>query len=117
MIYKIILLIIKKKFKDVNEAEINSFIAKFFFDKLFAPIFENPGLGASIDNIIISGSTKHNISIINIVMKKLTAGRLFRNGIESDSDYTPFNWYFIDKMPEVFKFFDSITKVTLPSFI
>ena len=116
-ICKIILLLIKKKFKDVNEAEINSFIAKFFFDKLFAPIFENPGLGASIDNIIISGSTKHNISIINIVMKKLTAGRFFRNGVEPDSDYTPFNWYFIDKMPEVFKFFDNITKVTLPPFI
>ena len=116
-ICKIILLLIKNKFKDINETEINSFMAKFFFDKLFAPIFENPGLGASIDNIIISGSTKHNASIINIVMKKLTSGRLFKNGVESDSDYTPFNWFFLDKMPEVFKFFENITKVTLPPFI
>ena len=52
-ICKIILLLIKKKFKDVNEAEINSFIAKFFFDKLFAPIFENPGLGASIVQVLV----------------------------------------------------------------
>ena len=64
-ICKIILLLIKKKFKNIKETEINSFMAKFFIDKLFAPIFENPGLGANIDNIIISGTTKHNAAIIN----------------------------------------------------
>ena len=116
-ICKIILLLAKKKFKDIKEVEINSFMAKFFIDKLFAPIFENPGLGASIDNIIISGTTKHNAAIINIALKKLTSGRLFKNHEDKESDYTPLNWYFLDKMPEVYKFFDNITKVTLPPFI
>ena len=116
-ICKIILLLTKKKFKNIKETEINSFMSKFFFDKLFAPIFENPGLGASIDNIIISGTTKHNASIINIVLKKLASGRLFKNDIDKESDYTPLNWFFLDKMPEVYKFFDNITKVTLPPFI
>jgi hypothetical protein len=116
-ICKIILLLIKKKFKNIKETEINSFMAKFFVDKLFAPIFENPGLGANIDNIIISGTTKHNAAIINIALKKLTSGRLFRNGDDKESDYTPLNWFFIDKMPEVYKFFENITKVTLPPFI
>ena len=116
-ICKIILLLTKKKFKDIKEAEINSFMAKFFVDKLFAPIFENPGLGASIDNIIISGTTKHNAAIINIALQKLTSGRLFKNDIDKESDYTPLNWFFLDKMPQVYKFFESIAKVTLPPFI
>ena len=101
----------------MNEVQKNAFIAKFFFNKLFAPIFENPGLGASIDDLIISETTKHNATIINLVLKKLVSGRLFRTDIDSDSDYTPLNWFFLDKMPEVFKFFESITKVTLPNFI
>ncbi len=116
-ICKIILLLTQKKFKNIKEAEINSFMAKFFFDKLLAPIFENPSLGASIDNIIISGTTKHNAAIINVALKKLASGRLFSNYIDHESDYTPLNWFFIDKMPEVFKFFENITKVTLPPFI
>ena len=116
-ICKIIVLLLKKKFKNIKETEINAFMAKFFFDKLFAPIFENPGLGASIDNIIISGTTKHNASIINIVIKKLASGRLFKNDIDQESDYTPLNWYFLDKISEVYKFFDNITKVKLPLFI
>ena len=116
-ICKIILLLTQKKFKNIKEAEINSFMAKFFFDKLLAPIFENPSLGASIDNIIISGTTKHNAAIINVALKKLASGRLFSNYIDHENDYTPLNWFFIDKMPEVFKFFENITKVTLPPFI
>ena len=114
---KIIFLLLDKKFGNIGEAQRNAFIAKFFFNKLFAPIFENPGLGASIDEIIISETTKHNATIINLVLKKLVSGRLFRTDIDSDSDYTPLNWFFLDKMPEVFKFFESITKVTLPNFI
>ena len=114
---KIIFLLLNKKFGKIGEAQRNAFIAKFFFNKLFAPIFENPGLGASIDEIIISETTKHNATIINLVLKKLVSGRLFRTDIDSDSDYTPLNWFFLDKMPEVFKFFESITKVTLPNFI
>ena len=114
---KIIFLLLNKKFGNIGEVQRNAFIAKFFFNKLFAPIFENPGLGASIDEIIISETTKHNATIINLVLKKLVSGRLFRTDIDSDSDYTPLNWFFLDKMPEVFKFFESITKVTLPNFI
>jgi len=116
-ICKIIYLLINKKFNNIGVTQKNSFIAKFFFNKLFAPIFENPGLGASIDDIIISETTRRNATIINLVLKKLVSGRLFRQDLDSDSDYTPLNWFFFDKMPEVLNFFDDITKVTLPNFI
>ena len=116
-ICKIIFLLLNKKFNNMNQVQKNAFIAKFFFNKLFAPIFENPGLGASIDDIIISETTKHNATIINLVLKKLVSGQLFRTDVDSDSDYTPLNWFFLDKMPDVLNFFESITKVTLPNFI
>ena len=116
-ICKIIFLLIEKKFKNISETKKNAFIAKFFFNKLFSPIFENPGLGASIDDLIISETTKHNAKIINIVIKKLVSGKFFETEIDSDSDYTPLNWFFLDKMPEVLLFFDNITKVSLPNFI
>ena len=116
-ICKIIFLLITKKFNNIKETQKNAFIAKFFFNKLFAPIFENPGLGASIDDIIISETTKHNCTIINLVLKKLVSGQFFETDIDSDSDYTPLNWFFLDVMPQVLLFFENITKVTLPNFI
>ena len=47
---------------------------------------------------------------------QLVSGRLYREG-GSHGDYTPFNWFFIEEMPQVLKFFDNLTKVELPKFI
>ena len=113
---KMILLMIKKKFPDLNIVDQNAFMAKFFIHKLFAPIFENPGIGALINNFIISGVTQHNLKIISFVIKQLFSGKFFIDG-SIEGDYTPFNWYFIDKIQEVYQFFENVTQVTLPPFI
>jgi hypothetical protein len=34
-----------------------------------------------------------------------------------EGDFTPFNWYFIEKIQDVYQFFDKVTQVTLPPFI
>ena len=115
-ICKIILLLIKKKFPHINTIEQNAIISKFFFCKLFLPIFKNPGLGALINNFIISGTTIHNLEIIACVIEKFISGNLVKNE-EDNLDYLLFNRYFIDKMPEALKFFDNLTKVKLPPFI
>ena len=115
-ICKIIITLIKKKFPDLTMVEQNAFISKFFFNLLFASIFENPGIGAFINNFIISGVTKHNLKIISLVIKQLFSGKFFIDGW-SGGDYTPFNWYFLDKAQEVYQFFDNVIQVTLPSFI
>ena len=115
-ICKMIFLMIKKKLKDLNIAEQNAYISKFFFHRLFAPIFENPGVGAFINNFIISGVTQHNLKIISLIIKQLFSGKFFIDGWDK-GDYTPFNWYFIDKIQEVYNFFENVTQVTLPSFI
>ena len=61
---KIISILITKKFPNINENEKNSFIAKFFFDKLLIPILRNPGIEAFINNFIISENTMKNLLMI-----------------------------------------------------
>ena len=115
-ICKIIILMIRKKFKDWNIVEQNAFISKFFFHKLFSPILENPGMRALINNFIISGVTRHNLNVISFILKQLFSGKFFVDG-SKEGDYTPFNWYFIDKIQDVYAFFDNVTQVKLPPFI
>ena len=113
---KIISLLITKKFPSINETERNSFISKFFFGKLLAPILKNPGIEAFISNFIISGNTLNNLSVISQIINKFTSGHFYM-AVDENSDYTPFNWYFIEKMDELFDIFDHIAKASLPPFI
>ena len=114
---KMISILVKKKFHGLSNTEENSFIGKFFFCKLFAPIFRNPATLALINKYIISRNTISNLEIITRIILQLVSGRLFRNG-GKHTNYTPFNWFFLDQMPSVIKFFDYIVnKVKLPVFI
>ena len=113
---KIILLLIRKKFPDITTTEENAFVAKFFFCKLFAPIFRDPSTGALINNFIISGNTLYNLDIILDIIKQLVSGRLYREG-GKHGEFTPFNWFFMEEMPLVLKFFENLTRVELPTFI
>ena len=111
---KIIALLIKKRFPSISETEKNAFIAKFFFGKLLTPILENPVIEALISNFIITENTINNLKIIGDIINKFTSGLFYK---DSESEYTPFNWYFLEKMENLFEIFDHITKVTLPEFI
>ena len=114
---KMISILIKKKFHGLSNTEENSFVAKFFFCKLFAPIFKSPATHALINKYLISRKTIHNLEVITPIILQLVSGRLYRNG-GKHSDFTPFNWFFLDLMPSVVKFFDYIKhKVKLPTFI
>ena len=115
-ICKIILSLVKKGNPNISTIEQNLILSRFFFYKLFFPIFKNPAYEALINNFIISDTTIHNLDIISKVIEKLISGT-FINNEDDNCDYTPFNNYFLEKMPMVLKFFNSITKVTLPSFI
>ena len=115
-ICKIISILIKKKFRNINKTELNAFIGQFFFGKLFNPIFKNADFNALITSVIISKRTKINISHICFIINKLISGKFFLQ--KENSCYTPFNWFFIcDILPSCFNFFDKITNVTLPSYI
>ena len=113
---KIISELIINKFPDINEPQKIAFIAKFFFDQLLIPIFQNPGFGLLIDNFIISRNTLNNIKIIAVIINQLASGKFFIN-CEKYCDFTPFNWYFLEKISDVFDIFEELAKVSLPSFI
>ena len=115
-ICKIILSLVKKENPNINIIEQNILISRFFFNKLLLPIFRNPGYGVFINNFIISDTTIRNLDIISKVIERLISGSFINN--ENDNcDYCPFNFYFLEKMPMILKFFENITKVTLPPFI
>ena len=112
---KIISILIEKKFPNISATQKNAYIANFFFKKLLIPILLNPANEVLINNFIISKSTLTNIKIINEILLKLVSGKLF-NDVDN-TYYTPFNWYFIYKMPDILNIFEKITKVVLPNFI
>ena len=112
---KIISILIEKKFPKINATQKNAYIAAFFFQKLLMPILTNPGLGVLINNFIISDNTLKNLKIINKILGQLVSGKFFKDS--DNSDYTSFNWYFLEKMPEILEIFQKVTKVTLPHFI
>ena len=116
-ICKIILLLLKKKFPDINIIQQNAFIAKFFIDKLLIPIIKNPAINALIDSYIISETTMNNLSKISEILKKFASGKLYMNTVKSEMDLTPFNRFFIEQMPKTISLFESLTKVQLPSFL
>ena len=115
-ICKIISMLIKNKFKNITKTEENAFISKFIIEKLLIPIFSLPSFNALISDFVVSGNTIKNINIINFILIKLFSGKLFHNNKE-EGDYTPFNWYFTDKMEIIFDFFEKSINVNLPNFI
>ena len=111
---KIILLMVEQKFPDITKSEKIIFLAKFFFGRLLIPILRNPGTEAFINSIIISENTLNNLQIICDIIKKFVAGDLYTG---DNSEYTPFNWYFIEQSEKIYKIFEYATNVSLPSFI
>ena len=115
-ICKIITILVKKKFKNITILQRNILLSKFFFETLFLPAFKDPKFGSFINNFIISGATIQNLETISEIIHKLISFS-FIKGDEDNGDFTPFNRYFLNKMPKVFNFFENISKVKLPNFI
>ena len=113
---KIISKLILKKFPSISETEKYAFVGIFFFEKLLIPILKNPAIEAFINNFIVSGNTIFNLGTISGILAQLTRGNFYKITDEC-CDYTPFNWYFIEKMPKIFDIYEHITSVRLPDFI
>ena len=114
-ICKTISILLEKKFNNINKVQINSFIAKFIFGKLLFPVLSNPRIELLIHNFIISKYTSNNIQIINKVFYQLVSFNFFDD--MKDYNFTPFNWYFLKKIPEVLDIFDVLTNISLPKFL
>ena len=111
---KIISLMLIQKFPEMKESEKIIFLSKFFFKRLLIPILKNPETEAFINTIIISENTLNNLNIICDVINKFISGELYTC---DNSEFTPFNWYFIEQSQKIYKIFEHASNVTLPSFI
>ena len=111
---KIISLMVKRKFPDITESEKMLFLAKFFFGRLLIPILRNPCTEAFINSIIISENTLYNLQVICNIINKFVTGEFYTS---DNSEFTPFNWYFIEQSEKIYKIFESATNVSLPPFI
>ena len=113
---KIISILIQKKFPQINVVQKNAFVSCFLFQKILLKILKNPAVNALIGEFIISENTLYNLNIICKILGHLSTGSLFKNG-SLDTNYTPFNWFILDKIPELVSFYEHIYKVPLPDII
>ena len=120
-ISKIIFQLVENMYEnEINEENLEImkciYLFKFFFNILFIPILKNPTYISLISNIIVSDTTIKNIQIISEILSQLVSFKFFKN-IGKTEYYTPFNWYFLDKIPQLFKLMNEISNIELPNFI
>ena len=114
-ISKVIYILIKKKFPNIKEFEQNAYVGQFLFINLLIPIFLEP-IKISINNFIISQNSISNLKLILEVFSQLVLGNLY-NIKDNQFSYTPYNLYFIEKMPKIFEIYKKITNVPVTKFI
>ena len=115
-ISKIIILLAKKKFPQITVIELNIFLSNFFLNQLLCNMLNNPSLLLLINNII-SENTLNNLKLISSILIKFVSGKFYQNYI-NECNFIPFNWFFLDEMPKMIKFFKNFTKgVNLPLII
>ena len=110
-ICKIIYLLISKKFPLLPKYLRNSFVGKFIFEKSIFPVLnlENKNI---MEAKIFSNSTKNCLNEIATVLYTANKSMLFNSN--NDTEKTIFNYYLIEIIPILNKFFDKLIDVKLP---
>jgi len=115
LICKIISILLKKKFPNLLIIKHNAMISRFFFCSLFWPLIQDSSHGALIQNYAISKNTMKNLTIIIDIFLRFIMGKLF---VSKDNYYlSPFNQYFIEKMPELKNFMENLLNVNIPKYL
>lgn len=109
---KISSILINKAFPNAIKIEQNKILSQFFFKNLFFTVFSDFSLNSLINEIKISNQTNYKFQVIIILLYNIISGDLI-----SEKNTTPFNWYMIEIMPKLLKFFNNICEVNLPSFV
>ena len=69
---KIMELALRRKFPNIQDSELYSFLGKFFFEKMMGPIFQSPHIYGIIDSSIILDSTTETTEIIMTIFLVLS---------------------------------------------
>ena len=117
-ISNIIEILIEKKYSKLNISNYDKIMFKisFFMGNIILPILSNPEYNGIITNEVTSKITKENIKVISKIFKQIISGHLFSN--KEDPEYTIFNKFIIETMPDIFKIVNNIQQnFKLPDFI
>lgn len=114
-ISKIISILIKSRFPQINNIEINAFISEFLFKQIITPIFSSSEIICLLLSKEVSLNIMKSINQIVFIISKLIRGYFF-NAL-NDPNYTIFNRYFIEIMPSVITFFNKLIDIELPYLI
>ena len=115
-ICKIIALLINKKFPDIKVFERNSYIGIFIIDKIILPLFEDPKINCLITKIERNEDSYFNYNLIISLLSDFSLGYFFLE-TEKNGNYTPFNGYFLEKMPVLMQIYDKIIDVEIPKYL
>ena len=113
-ICRIIFILITKKFPNLPKFYRNAFIGKFVFDKCIFPILSLDSKN-SIINRIFSPCVKSCVNIIINVISNAYRGCLYQ--ANSETEKTIFNYYLIEIIPILNKFYEYLIDIKLPDFI
>ena len=113
-ICKVIYMLISKKFPNLPKYLRNSFVGKFIFEKGIFPILnmENKNV---FDFRIYNNSTKNCLNEIVTVLYNAIKCILFNSN--NDTEKTIFNYYLIEIIPILNKFYDKIIDIKLPKIL
>ena len=112
-ICNIIFKLINKKFSTISKYQKNSFIGEFFFCKYIIPIIFNLDINTSFIDTIISNDSKNYLFLIAKILIKISNGQLFESNKEME--YTVFNYYIIEVIQILNKFYDKLIDIQLPN--
>ena len=116
-ICKLIKLLILEKFPNIKKFEVNSIISIFFFENILFPLFTNPQLNSLLMiSKNISEGLYYNLLAITRYIKCFFNG-FFYFEYNDECDFTPFNAYFIEKLPLLDEIIGKICDVEIPEFI
>ena len=108
---KIVSVLADKKSQEIETIDKKSFLFSIFFYNLVFPALMSP-FHILLDEYKNSQISAGNLNILFTILKNICTGNLFK-----ENNYTPFNWYIIEKMPQIFELYKKLCNVNLPNFI
>ena len=115
-ICKIINTLITEKFKsNLNSYKTLAFTISFFFECILIPILLNPNHNGVIITSIIPLNVKQSLITITSILQQIHKGILFTPNDKDHSEYTIFNMFIIQIIPNVIKLFTDIQSTKLPT--
>ena len=114
---KIICDLLKQKFNVVNEIDLYKYIGIFFFKTILSQFFLSIDYSSLMSTTIILNETKDNLFAMFEIWKQFLSGNLYTNNTSEFCDYTPFNWYFLESIPNIFNICKILLNVELPEYL